>query len=103
MTDTINDTAVADGAAAEVHTLALHVKTLPLERIARFGYHLAVFRLKHPDVKFTWHEAEYADPDNDEEVDEDEGIYESDPDWATFLLHFDTETGRDAYEAWSAR
>ena len=98
----------APSAVAEVTTETLthivHVKTCPYERIAEFGYGLALFAKAHPGVQFSWHEADYANPDFDDDVEIDNvTVFESDPDWSTFLISFEDKAGYDAYEAWGCR
>jgi hypothetical protein len=103
ITTDLSSSSIANTATTETLTHIVHVKTLPYRRIAGFGYRLAMFANAHPDVRFSWDEAEYVDPDNrdddDPEID-DVTIFEADPDWSTFLVSFEDKAGYDAYETW---
>lgn len=98
-TNTTAPSAVAE-ATTETLTHIVHIKTCPYRRIASFGFRLALFAKAHPGVEFSWDEADYADRDDEDAEIDDVTVFESDPDWSTFLISFEDKAGYDAYEAW---
>lgn len=88
------------------HTIAIAINTLPFENIAAFGYQLSEFEQKHPDVRFSWEEAEYAE---DDEEDEDggllldgENVFKKDINRAVFLIHFEEKRDLELYRSFRA-
>jgi hypothetical protein len=91
------------------YTTTTEVSTLPSEYLVYFGQRLLTFELFHPGVNFTWEEAEYVHPDGEDTDEEGNSIFPDgvtvfaeDLNRAVFVLHFETEAGRDAYEAFGS-
>lgn len=88
------------------HTIAIAIDTLPFENIADFGYRLSEFEQAHPDVRFSWEEAEYADEDEEDEdgglLLDGENVFEKDINRAVFLVHFEDKRGLELYRTFRA-
>jgi len=76
-----------------------HVPTCPYDSLVNFGIKLGRFHAVHPGVRFSWSEAEYADPDDANAQIDNVTIFEFDPNWSIFLIEFDDQAGYNAYKS----